>query len=362
MHIASFIAGTANLIKLSSFSKEISSQDIHHTIIDVGIYTDEYHQMLFEELRLSRPQYVLNTNKLSYLSSLSCTIEKVKPILSLVKPDVFVVFGDLNSIVPACIAASQLKIPIAHIESGLRNGNPYDIEEFNRIVADRFSSYHFTISANGTQNLVDEGYDRNSILCAGNTIIDTLVSHLPSADDNVLNKWGLRKQSYALCAIHREINTNSRKQLKGILDGICRIQQEIKAVLLVYPSTSRAVKRHKLQTMLDEMQNVVQIPRQGYMNYLSLLRNSQFVITDSSGLQDECAYLGIPCLTCLEVTHRYDALSTGKNILVGVVPRRIHDGYQRTLNITKQNESKANWDGMASKRIVEFLLMQQYPR
>ena len=92
MHIASFIAGTANLIKLSSFSKEISSQDIHHTIIDVGIYTDDYHQMLFEELRLSRPQYLLNTKKLSYLSSLSCTIEKVKPILSLVKPDVFVIF------------------------------------------------------------------------------------------------------------------------------------------------------------------------------------------------------------------------------------------------------------------------------
>lgn len=226
-------------------------------------------------------------------------------------------------------------------------------------MADRFSNYHFTISVNGTQNLIDEGYEEDSILCAGNTIIDTLVSYLPWADDIVLSRWGLKKYTYALCAIHRETNINSRKQLKEILDGVRRIQQEVTVVLLVYPSTSRAFRHHKLQSVLDEMENVIQMPRQGYIDYLSLLKHSKFVITDSSGLQDEAAYLGVPCLVCLEVTHRYDALRAGRNILVGAMSSKIQDGYQNMLNMNSGDVAVVNWDGQAAKRIVEFLLIHR---
>lgn len=356
MNITSFIAGTANLVKLSSFTKELSRRNVQHTIIDMGVYTDEYHERLFEELRIQRPDYILNTRASSYLLSLQSTINKLNKILPSIKPDVFVVFGDLNGIIPACISASQLNIPIAHIEAGLRNGDAYDIEEFNRILADKFSSYHFTISKQGTKNLLREGLGGNDIVCAGNTIIDSLVNYLPLANDDFIGKFGLTKQNYGLCALHRELNLNSRKKLKGILEGLYILQQKTKIIVLVYSSTQKALRRNKLFNLLSEMKNVILTNRHGYVNYLSLLKNAKFVITDSSGLQDECAYLDIPCLTCLEVTHRSDALSAGKGILVGTLPSQIKEGYESIFSKNRENKLSLDWDGLAAKRIAEHLI------
>lgn len=124
MLITTFIAGTANLIKLSAFAKEVSLSGIEHTIIDIGIYQDEYHERLFDELQLSRPDFILKTKASSYLHSLQSTIDKLDRILQNIKPNIFVVFGDLNGIVPACISANKAGVPIAHIEAGLRNGLP----------------------------------------------------------------------------------------------------------------------------------------------------------------------------------------------------------------------------------------------
>lgn len=358
MLIATFIAGTANLIKLSAFAKEVSSSGIEHTIIDIGICQDEYHEKLFGELQLSRPDFVLKTKSSSYLHSLHLTIDKLDKILRYVKPNIFVVFGDLNGIVPACISANKAGVPIAHIEAGLRNGDPYDIEEFNRIFADRFSSIHFTISDQGTKNLIQEGFKEDGITCAGNTIIDSLVNYLPVVDDSVPETFGLSVHQYGLCAIHRENNLSSKKKLKQILNGLNYVQQKTKVLFLVYSSTEKALKRTGLYDSLVNMKNVVLINRQGYINYLSLLKNANFVITDSSGIQDECAYLGVPCLVCLDVTHRFDALNTKNNILVGASSSKIFDSYQYLFSNNGNNKLALEWDGLAAKRITEKLFQK----
>lgn len=358
MLITTFIAGTANLVKLSAFANEVTQQSVQHTIVDIGVYNDEYHERLFNELKIPRPDYILNTRSSSYLHSLHSTIDKLNKILHSAQPDVFVVFGDLNGIVPACISASQAKVPIAHIEAGLRSGDPYDVEEFNRIVADRFSSSHFTISKQGTTNLIQEGLDKGDITCAGNTIIDSLIKYSPLANNDLLNKFGLTEHEYGLCAFHRENNLNSRKRLNQILDGLNHVQQKSKIIFLVYPSTEKALKRAGLYSSLSEMRNVILTDRQGYINYLSLLKNAKFVITDSSGLQDECAYLGIPCLICLEVTHRTDSRDSGSNILVGTLPIKIREGYQRLFSKNGKKKMQLPWDGSAARKITEHLIQK----
>lgn len=90
---------------------------------------------------------------------------------------------------------------------------------------------------------------------------------------------------------------------------------------------------------------------EGYINYLSLLKNAKFVITNSSGIQDECAYLGVPCLICLDVTHRFDALNTKNNILVGASSSKIFDSYQHLFSHNGKNKLDLEWDGLAAKRI-----------
>ncbi|HLG61635.1 MAG TPA: UDP-N-acetylglucosamine 2-epimerase [Ktedonosporobacter sp.] len=358
--IASLVGGAANLMKLAPIHYELQHRGVDHAIIDVGLYMKTHGMALFAELQLPAPTAILSidSRNASYIDTIKETAHELAKALTRLTPDILLTYGDLNAVVAAALCTARLKIPLGHVEAGLRNHDFSDTEEINRTIADKFSHWLFAASQTGTQNLIAEGYSREKIYFVGNTIIDCLKLHLPYVRKDLPAEWGLQNLPYGICSFHRERNLESKSRLEALLEGIRRAQEQTKLVFLAYQETTEALSHFGLEQNLRSMPNVLWFSRLGYIEFLTLLSGAKFVLSDSSGMQDETAYLGIPCFTCLDVTHRTDSIDYGTNRLVGSDPATIAAHVFAVLH----GERRSNillpdlWDGGAASRIVSNLL------
>jgi UDP-N-acetylglucosamine 2-epimerase (non-hydrolysing) len=344
-----------NFMKLAPLLRALNETGCFETVlVHTGQHYDEaMSESFFRELGIAKPDVNLGVGSGSHAAMTAEVLRQIEPILVEQKPDALIVVGDVNSTLAAALAASKLGIRIAHVEAGLRSGDRGMPEEINRLLTDAISDWMFVTEPAGRENLLREGVDAARIHFVGNVMIDTLVANLARArEQGTLARLGLRAGQYVALTLHRPSNVDDPAKLAALFDVFEHLHRELPVVFPVHPRTRAAIA----QKLGGRAPLLLATEPLGYLDFLALMADARFVLTDSGGVQEETTALGVPCLTMRDNTERPITVSEGTNTLVGTDPAAIRGAVARLLNgETKRGRVPSLWDGQASTRIASIL-------
>ena len=234
-------------------------------------------------------------------------------------PDWIVVVGDVDSTLACALVAAKLRIPLAHLEAGLRSRDRSMPEEINRIVTDAVADLLWTPSKDADENLLREGISPDAIDCVGNIMIDSfeLVRDRIVAA-RMRDKLGLNATDYGVVTLHRPVNVDVTSTLSTIILELATISRDLPLVFPVHPRTRQRLLEAGFPEQLESGHNLTLMEPMGYIEFMSFVCDAKLVITDSGGLQEETTYLNIPCLTLRDLTERPITITLGTNELVRV--------------------------------------------
>jgi UDP-N-acetylglucosamine 2-epimerase (non-hydrolysing) len=353
MHVLHVVGARPNFMKLAPVFEALRDRHgTRQTVLHTGQHYDaEMSAVFFRELGLPKPDINLEVGSGSHAQQTAAIMVRLEPALLEARPDVGLVYGDVNSTVAAALVAAKLLIPVGHVEAGLRSFDRTMPEEINRLLTDALADLLFTHSADADENLAREGIPRAKIRFVGNVMIDTLVRLLPRAE---IPEAAAGLNRYALVTLHRPSNVDEAGRLGRILEVLGRIGRELPVLFPMHPRTERRMEAFGLRAALaDGVRLLHPLP---YLQCLALQRQATVVITDSGGIQEETTFLGVPCLTLRESTERPVTITEGTNTLIGARPERL---YPEVLAILagrrKEGRIPALWDGKAGERIAREL-------
>lgn len=352
MKILTILGARPQFIKAGSVSREITKhKEIEEIIVHTGQHYDaNMSDIFFEEMQIPKPNYFLGIGGKSHGAMTGQMIEKIEEVALKEKPDWIMVYGDTNSTLAGAIVASKLHIKLAHIEAGLRSFNMKMPEEVNRILTDRVSQILFCPTDTAIQNLKNEGYDNIDckIVKSGDVMQDGAIFYKSLAVKPKINI----KNDFILCTIHRAENTDDESRLRGILEALDEISEEVQIILPLHPRTKKIIKSLKLN-----IQNLTIIDPVGYLKMVWLIGNCSLVMTDSGGLQKEAYFFSKPCITLRDETEWVELVSCGANVLVGADKEKIINAYKNNLAFNKKKATQNLYgDGTASEKILKELL------
>lgn len=344
-----------NFIKVTQLARLFKEIGFEHRLLHTGQHFDaNMSQVFFEELKLDEPDFYLKIGGGSHCSVVGRIIQKVEEVLLSYKPDLVIVPGDVNSTFACAFAASSMRIPVAHIESGLRSFDMEMPEERNRILTDRLSDILFVTEQIGVENLKQEGVDSENIRLVGNTIIDALSAFMPYIQkSDILNQLGVAEQDFFLTTFHRPVNVDTEEQLFKVHQILNSVSQMGKVVFPIHPRTKNKLKEFGLIEKLSK--NVMLTDPLGYLDFMKLVSTSRAVISDSGGIQSETSYLGVPCFTVRDRTELKVTVEQGTNELCSLDAGVLLSRLQSKISKPIKKDSIPFWDGKASERIVNYI-------
>jgi UDP-N-acetylglucosamine 2-epimerase (non-hydrolysing) len=264
-------------------------------------YDDAMSRVFFEQLGIPQPDANLGVANLSNNSMIADTMRAFEHELEANPAELVVVVGDVNAVSACTQAAAYERIPVAHIEAGLRSFDLAMPEELNRMVADRLASLHFATCDDAVENLLREGAKRDSIRLVGNVMIDTLVLNMQRLDE-IKAGMSLPETRFVLATLHRPSNVDDPAVLERLLSALARTSSRIPVILPAHPRTRKRIcegglERYVRSIDLERLSEVkaasaVWITEPlGYLQFQALVREAAVVVTDSGGLQEETTYL-----------------------------------------------------------------------
>ena len=310
-------------------------------IVHTGQHYDyQMSQAFFDDLNLPLPHHHLGVGSGTHAEQTAQTmIAYEKLCLEKRKPDLVVVVGDVNATLACTIAAKKIHLQVAHLEAGLRSFDRTMPEEVNRIVADSISDYYWTPSEDANENLLKEGVRPEQISFVGNIMIDTYCMMQNKIEQKeTYHQFGLSRHNYVVLTLHRPANVDSLDRLELTMEKIRQI--DLPVIFPVHPRTKK-----NLEQIEQLPKNLKIIDPQGYIDFMSLVSNAAYVISDSGGIQEETTYLGIPCFTLRDTTERPITVTVGSNQLVSV------DNLLDRIQYPKKGEIPPLWDGKTAERI-----------
>jgi UDP-N-acetylglucosamine 2-epimerase (non-hydrolysing) len=342
-----------NFIKIVRLKKLFEDIGFEYKILHTGQHFDyKMSSVFFEQLSLGDPDFYLGIGAGSNNKIVGEIIVAAENVFQEYQPDLVIAPGDVNSTFACAFAASSLRIPVAHIESGLRSFDMDMPEERNRILTDNISELLFVTEESGVENLRMEGISESKIKLVGNTIVDALLTMQPLIDkSDIISQLGIKKP-FILVTFHRPINVDNKDNLQRIVDTLLLLSVDNAIVFPVHPRTKKHLESISLLNKLSDA-NVFLIDPLGYIEFIKLMQESICVVSDSGGVQIESSYFNIPCFTVRETTELKITLEKGTNQLVSLNPIEIFNCINN-LKILKAKEKSDNkfWDGKASERIV----------
>jgi len=353
MKIVTIFGTRPEIIKLSALIP-LFDEEFDQILIHTGQhYSYNMDQIFFDDLKIRSCDYTLNVGSGSHAQQTGKMMISLEDILIEEKPDLVVVQGDTNSTLSGALAASKLNIPIVHIEAGCRSFDRKMPEEINRLVVDHISSYLFVPDKNAYNNLINEGISTDKLFLVGNTSVDAClramdIFKMDNLDNNEDN------EDYILLTLHRQENT-SYDGLNEILKAVNMISEKVKVIFPVHLRTKKIIEENKIEIS----KNVIMTDPLGYKEFIGIISSSKFVLTDSGGIQEECAILNIPCLILRDTTEWMTYVESGKNLIIGTDPEKIVESVNNLLvNSYKIEEMKQiiyKIDKNTSKKIVSAL-------
>ncbi len=338
-------------MKVAPVLRALGQRDgVHQTLVHTGQHYDaNMSDVFFKQLGIPAPDINLAVGSGTHAQQTAEIISRFEPAVTEHKPDVILVYGDVNSTVAAAMVCAKLGIRVAHVEAGLRSFDRAMPEEINRLVTDQLSDLLFTPSSDGDANLVREGIPKEKIHLVGNVMIDSLVRLLPEA---LKAQRSDLPDKYALVTLHRPSNVDDPVALKNILQSLLEVSENLAILFPAHPRTRQRLA--DLDLKAARLKLVDPVP---YIEFLALQKHATLVITDSGGIQEETTYFGVPCLTLRENTERPVTVSLGTNTLVGQDADKLRAEVSKILGGKgKTGTIPPLWDGHASERIADILL------
>lgn len=337
------IAGARpQFVKAFALSRAFASApDFEEILIHTGQHFDEnMSAVFFEELGIPQPKYHFRIEA-GGKPALPQMLRNVGEAIATEAPDAVVVYGDTDSTLAGALAASRARIPLVHIEAGMRSFNRRMPEEANRTVTDHLSDILFCVTRTAAENLVREGIERN-IHLVGDLMYDAtlLASGIAERRSGILQKLNLAARGYAVATVHRAGNTDETEVLNRVLDFIAEEARRQPVVFPIHPRTARAAADAGIDvgrtgaTLIEPL---------GYLAMCRLVHNANLVLTDSGGLQKEAYFHRVPCITLRDETEWVETIQCGWNRL-WTEPR-----YRERREIADFG------DGQSARHIVEHL-------
>lgn len=329
-----------------------SHDNVRQALVHTGQHYDiKMSDVFFKELGIPAPDVNLQVGSGTHAQQTAAIMTAFEPVLLERKPDVVVVYGDVNSTVAAALVCSKLGVKVAHVEAGLRSGDRSMPEEINRLLTDQLADMLFTPSADGDANLAREGVSSDKIFLVGNVMIDTLVRLLPSAEKIMPNDVS---GQYALVTLHRPGNVDDPEFLVQVLSALEDLGSGMTVVFPVHPRTRQRMADTGWKPSGNGRLKLLEpLP---YLTFLSLQKHATVVITDSGGIQEETTFLDTPCLTMRENTERPVTITMGTNQLVGRNVAKMCEAVAAIFAAPKKPyRVPPLWDGKASERIAEVI-------
>ena len=350
MNIIHVVGARPNFMKVAPVLRALSKRaGVKQTLVHTGQHYDaNMSDVFFSQLGIPAPDVNLAVGSGSHAVQTAEIMARFEPVVLEHKPDIVLVYGDVNSTIAAALVCAKLGVRVGHVEAGLRSFDRSMPEEINRILTDQLADLLFTPSKDGNVNLEHEGIASSRIHLVGNVMIDSLVHLLPKAPKNGSGDF---QKPYALVTLHRPSNVDDSDTLREILTCLIDVSGELSVVFPIHPRTRRRIAEFGLNT--EKLKLAEPTP---YLEFLALQRDAAVVITDSGGIQEETTYLGVPCLTLRNNTERPVTVSIGTNVLVGPDPERLREELAKVLRGEKKRGTiPPLWDGQASERIADVL-------
>lgn len=364
MKIAVIFGTRPETIKMAPIVKELERRKLDHVVI----VTAQHRSMLDQKLEVFgiRPKYDLNImqENQDLFHVTTAVLNELKPVLIKEQPDIILVQGDTTTTFAASLAAFYLKIPIGHVEAGLRTGNkmnPFP-EEINRLLTTRLADLHFAPTSWSQQNLLVEGVNADSVFITGNTVIDALLMIVdPSYRFTTapLNTIDFVHRKVLLLTSHRRENFGA--PMREVFSACRELVENNQDVELIYPVHPNPNVRESAQLILAGVHRVHLIEPLDYRPFVQLMSKSYLILSDSGGVQEEAPTLGKPVLVLRSTTERPEAIEAGTAKLVGTSKSTIIAETQRLLSDTaayREMATKTNpyGDGKSASRIIDIIL------
>ncbi len=350
MDILHVVGARPNFMKAAPVLRAIGKRDhVRQSLVHTGQHYDvNMSDVFFRQLGIPSPDVNLGVGSGSHARQTAEIMVGLENVMLERRPDIVLVYGDVNSTVAAALVCSKLLIAVAHVEAGLRSFDRTMPEEVNRIVTDQLADVLFTPSEDGNRNLRAEGISAKKVHRVGNVMIDSLVELLPMA--SAIPRGDLADQ-YALVTLHRPSNVDDSATLSGIIEMLTELSADIQVVFPVHPRTRRC-----MEALNTDFSRLLLLEPRPYIEFLALQKNATVVITDSGGIQEETTFLGVPCLTMRDNTERPITVEMGTNILIGQSGRKMLEEVHKILGgATKVGAIPPLWDGCAGERIADIL-------
>lgn len=360
------VGARPNFMKIAPIMRAFQRHDsgIRATLLHTGQHYDAAMKTsFFDQLHIPEPDIDLGVGSGSHAVQTAEVMLRFEPVLDRLNPAAVLVLGDVNSTISCALVAVKKSIPVIHVEAGLRSYDRDMPEEINRVLTDQISDLLFTTERSAEANLVREGISADRVHFVGNVMIDTLLYNLEQAVDpetviassGSADKLGGLDSGYGLLTMHRPSNVDNPKNLKQLIGTLSSISEKIPLVFPTHPRTAQRIREQGLEGLLAAGR-ILQLPPQGYLEMLGLMKGARLVLTDSGGIQEETTALGVPCITLRENTERPITAQEGTNTVVGIDPEKINSAVNEVL-VTggKVGRIPEFWDGRAAERIADVI-------
>jgi UDP-GlcNAc3NAcA epimerase len=333
------------------------SATFEEVIIHTGQHYDyELSQSFFEELDIPKPKVNLGVKSASHGVQTAKMMVGLESLMQEQEPNWLIVFGDTNSTLAGALAAAKLKIPVAHVEAGLREHNRHIPEEVNKIVADHLSDLCFAPTETAMQNLAREGLGGRSSL-VGDITLDTTLRMCECLSEDFVNltlaNFGVTRDAFVLATTHRAIIRESPELLRNVLEAFREMPFPV--LLPLHPSTRSAIEYHRLEGLIRTGGSLMVVPPIKYSEILVLLSNCHIVLSDSGGLIKEAYYFKKPCVTLDYQTEWKETLEGGWNVVAGPNKGRILEASTTIQPDPAAHKKEIFGVGQTARRILEVL-------
>jgi UDP-GlcNAc3NAcA epimerase len=317
MRILSVVGNRPQFIKSAPLSLALRNRADEIVLHTGQHYDHELSQVFFDELGLEPPKHRLEAGSGSHAEQTARMLPGIEAAIVEEQPNLVLVYGDTNSTLAGALAASKLRVPVAHIEAGLRSFDRTMPEELNRVLVDRVSSFLFAPSQTAVANLQNEGITQG-VHEVGDVMLDANLRLAPIARQRsqALELDGVEAGGYVLVTVHREANTKELA-LGRIVEALNALEEPV--VFPLHPRTAGAIESHGLRLA----GHIHPRPPAGYLDFAALASQARIILTDSGGVQKEAYWYEVPCVTLRENTEWVETVEAGWNRLAGTDPAAI---------------------------------------
>lgn len=354
VRILTVIGARPQFIKAATVSRAIQKlEGMDEILVHTGQHFDQnMSDVFFDEMEIPKPDHHLDINSLGHGAMTGKMMEGLEQLMLKIKPDAVVIYGDTNSTLAGAITAKKLHIKVAHVEAGLRSFNMEMPEEVNRILADRISDVLYCPTEVAKNNLLKEGFENieSRIEVIGDVMYDAALYYAEKSKKVSRIVDDLSLDEFVLCTLHRAENTDDPDKLNSICRALNELNNEVQVVLPLHPRAKKMLEKFDIHL------NVKVIEPIGYFDMISLLENTQLVLTDSGGLQKEAYFFKKPCVTMREQTEWVELLEVGANLLAGSDEDKILKNAQEMLTKDISFDAELYGNGHAAEKISNDLL------